>query len=71
MSIETIDNPGWHIEVDLTETHWAAHGIAFAREERSESDWIQSEVRSGKFIGSGGVGNLEELIYRFLALVQR
>ena len=44
--------------------------VAFSRNERSESDWVQFGVSSGKFVGSGGVGNLTEVLRRFLALLQ-
>jgi Immunity protein 53 len=68
LSIESIDNPGWHVEIDLAQTAMAGVELAFSRDERSESDWVQFEVRAGKFIGSGGVGNLAEILRRFLAL---
>ena len=70
LSIQTIDNPGWHVEIDLVETAWAGVVIAFSREERSESNWIQFEVRDNKFVGSGGVGNLAELLRCFLTVVR-
>ena len=58
------------VEIDLAETATAGVEVAFSRNERSESDWVQFEVSSGKFVGSGGVGNLTEVLHRFLALLQ-
>jgi Immunity protein 53 len=70
LSIQTIDNPGWRVEIDLLETAFADIEIAFSREERSASDWIQFKVHDGKFEGAGGVGNLAELLRCFLEVVR-
>jgi Immunity protein 53 len=70
LSIESIDNPGWHVEIDLTETALASVELPFSRIERSESDWVQFEILAGKFTGSGGVGNLTEVLRQFIALTQ-
>jgi hypothetical protein len=70
LSIESIDNPGWHVEIDLSETALAGVDVPFSRDERSKSDWLQFEVRAGKFTGSSGVGNLGELLRQFLALTR-
>lgn len=69
ISIETTDNPGWHVTVDLAETEWAAITIQFSRQERSASDWFQFEVNNGKFSGSGGITNLAEILRCFLTVV--
>lgn len=71
ISIETIDNPGWSVEIGLIDTAWANISLPFSRAERSDSDWIQIEVREGKFIGSGGVRNLNEILRKFLSIVGR
>jgi hypothetical protein len=68
--IETLDNPGWDVEVDLVDTELAHLYIAFSRDERSETDWVQFSVIDGKFVGSGGVGNLEEVIEIFLKIAE-
>jgi hypothetical protein len=70
-SIETTDNPGWYVEIDLTDTVWADRVMPFSRDERSDSDWIQLELRAGKFIGSGGVCNLGEVLRHFLLFVKK
>ncbi len=70
-SIETTDNPGWYVEIDLTQTAWADRVMPFLRDERSDSDWIQFEIRAEKFIGSGGVCNLDEILRHFLLIVKK
>lgn len=71
VSIETTDNPGWHVEIDLIETLWAEVTITFSREERSASDWIQYQVSGGKFIGSGSIGSLIPILQQFLQIVSK
>lgn len=71
LSIETTDNPGWYVEVDLTHTAWAGLVIPFSRDQRGDFDWIQCEIRGRKFVGSGGMGNLSEILQRFLSIVAK
>ena len=67
--IETLDNPGWMVTIDLSATPLADVGFPRVIQQRSEIDWVQIEVSGGSFIGCGGSGNLTELIERFLDLV--
>jgi hypothetical protein len=70
VTIGTLDNPGWRVTIDLGGTRWANAIVPNIMEERSEVDWVQSEVVAGRFDGHGGAGNLEELLERFLAVVE-
>ena len=63
--LETLDNPGWTFEADLTETRLADLEIARQRLDRTESDWVQFEVSQGKYIACGGTFNLAEMLQRF------
>ena len=58
IGISTMDNPGWHVSVELEETPLA--GVAFSPvlEERTEEDWVCCRIKDGCFEGFGGVGNL-------------
>ena len=69
--IETTDNPGWYVEVDLSETELQDTVIPFVRDEISESEWIQFEVREEKFCGSGGVLNLNKILLQFLSIIRQ
>jgi hypothetical protein len=57
------------VTVDLKDTNWEQLAVPRVVLERSETDWIQSEVTTSKFVGCGGVGNLEEVLERFLDIV--
>ena len=70
VKIETLDNPGWLVTVDLKDTAWEQLREPRKIVERSETDWIQSEIVEGKFIGCGGPGNLEEILELFLDRVR-
>lgn len=66
IKIDTIDNPGWSVEVDLRSTPLAARKFADVTAERSDKDWIHCRVRDAKFQGFGGSRNLREVIEVFL-----
>ena len=66
--IETLDNPGWTLEVDLSDTD--LEGKDFTALNRGDpgddADWIHCKVEQDKFSGSGGARNLAELMRFFL-----
>lgn len=65
ISIESQDNPGWRVEIDLKETRFA--GIPFQRlEERDATRWLLCWIEKDKFIGAGDPTQLSEIIRRFL-----
>ncbi|OON62892.1 hypothetical protein B0920_05540 [Massilia sp. KIM] len=66
--IETLDNPGWWLEIDLSGT-----GIPDRPFERvrlgapgHDAEWIDCRLEREKFIASGGVHRLEDMIGVFL-----
>ncbi len=69
LRIETLDNPGWHINIDLHDTELAERSFApvVRGAEIGEGDWVHCKVESGKFVGSGGAGNLAEVLAVFLS----
>lgn len=68
IKIETLDNPGWVLRIDLGDTD--LHNLEVERviDERSETDWVQYEVKERQFIACGGIFNLEEMIGLFFEL---
>ncbi|WP_068469908.1 immunity 53 family protein [Candidatus Protochlamydia phocaeensis] len=65
ITIHTIDNPGWHITIDLEGTHFKDHSFEKIKEEKSQNDWFHCFVRNGKFEGAGGPCNLVNILYIF------
>lgn len=67
--IETLDNPGWLVTIDLAETKWESLTIGRKIVEKGDSDWIQHEVANSQFIGCGGPGNLGEVVSLFFDVI--
>jgi hypothetical protein len=70
-SIGTIDNPGWSLDVDLTDTHLEGAIFDSVEIERSDSDWVNCRVEDRVFKGRGGALNLIEILSMFLVWAER
>jgi len=66
LRIDTLDNPGWSVDIDLAGTALAGRVLVGRLEERSEDDWVVCSVESDVFRGRGGPRNLREILNRFL-----
>lgn len=67
IKIDTLDNPGWLVEIDLTGTENEGKTFQDVDQQISELDWLQCSVKNKKFIGAGGPKNLSNIISVFLA----
>ncbi len=71
--IETLDNPGWHLVIDLTDTNlsdkqFSPQSLGMGDEAMtSGNEWFHCVVENNKFVGAGGPRKLEEIIGIFLA----
>lgn len=63
--IETLDNPGWRVEIDVAETSLSELVVEGVLVERSENDWIHCELKDQKFRGAAGPRGLREIISVF------
>lgn len=68
--IETLDNPGWSLEIDLWETSLAEQPFRPVSLERSDVDWVHCKVEKAVFKARGGARNLREMLQIFLAWAQ-
>ena len=68
IKIETLDNPGWYIEVDLEDTFQESLDVKeiFLN---SEIDWLRLETKNKKLIGSADPTKLETLLLRIRELL--
>lgn len=70
--IETLDNPGWCLEIDLADTELEdkpfepVHYGMLEEAETSGGEWIFCKVENTKFIAAGGPLKLQEIIGVFL-----
>jgi hypothetical protein len=65
VSIESLDNPGWLLRVDISQTPLAGTTLARVRTDRSETDWVQCTCDGVTFQAACGPGNLEEALDAF------
>lgn len=69
IKIETLDNPGWLVTIDLMETRWETLKVERSIDQRNDNDWVQHEVLNYQFIGCGGPNNLAEILSRFFKII--
>jgi hypothetical protein len=67
ITINTIDNPGWGIRIDLSTTPADARQFNRFEIERAEDDWIHAWVEDHKWNAACGPLNLEEALGLFVA----
>jgi hypothetical protein len=68
--LETLDNPGWHLEIDVRDTELDDRAAMEQRIDRSPADWLHVFVRDGKFEAFCGAGNLLEAFGAFRRWVE-
>ncbi|MEK4063636.1 MULTISPECIES: immunity 53 family protein [Paenibacillus] len=65
VSITTLDNPGWSVDIFLGGTELEDKGFELLNIDRSDVDWVYGKVSDNIFQGRGGVNNLEEILQIF------
>jgi hypothetical protein len=68
IKISTIDNPGWHLEVDLTGTVLQDLRLDKSFKQERDDDWLYYEVKDCKLTAAGDPMKLEEMLNIFLRL---
>lgn len=63
--IETLDNPGWTVDIDLAGTPLERKPFSLLNLKRTETDWLNCQIISGNFKGRGGPKNLGEILRIF------
>ncbi len=66
IEINTLDNPGWVLKVDLGGTSLEKTVYQEVKIDRSEEDWVVARRSGITFEAFGGANNLEEIIEIFL-----
>lgn len=66
VQIETLDNPGWRVSIDLEGTSLEGEPFEERRLERTDADWVHCRVEGKRFEAACGPENLEELLSAFL-----
>ena len=66
VKIQTLDNPGWRVHIDLQETRGQDAKLEMVRINRADNDWIQYWVEKVQFNIACGPKNLSEAVAIFL-----
>lgn len=66
--IDTLDNPGWLLEIDITDTPLQEKVLVPVHRGDSEMDesWLFCSVADGQFKAAGGVPDLPDMLEQFL-----
>ncbi len=68
ISIGTLDNPGWTVEIDLKGTPLENLDFDEIEIERTKNNWVVCSVVNNQFIAQGGPRNLSEILDIFYAI---
>src|SRR5688500_2736768 len=65
--IETLDNPGWYVTIDLTDTN-LENKLFIVIEENSadEKTWLNCKIENSRFKGTGDPFQLERILRIFV-----
>lgn len=69
ISVASLDNPGWDVRIDLSDTSFENVAVQDINETRSDIDWIIVRREANVLIGSGGPRNLTEIFERLQAML--
>ncbi|MBF5058596.1 immunity 53 family protein [Candidatus Neptunochlamydia vexilliferae] len=70
VKIDTLDNPGWKVNIDLVDTDLEGKNFSEICWEKNEQNWVQCDVKKCQFQGAGGSQNLNDIIEIFLNWAQ-
>jgi hypothetical protein len=65
--LRSTSNPGWLLEVDLSDIPLDTLAFDAIDVQRSATDWVICTLTDGKFTGAGGTQNLIEIVELFHA----
>lgn len=71
IEINTIDNPGWQVKIDITNTSMDGFECEYLLSEKSDDDWCGFSVKDNVFNGAGDPSKLGVLLTTFRELVER
>ena len=69
ISIETLDNPGWSVTIDLWSTELEGVTMPSFRQNSGEEDWVHCWVENNQFRGAGDPFKLDAILSVFEQLL--
>ena len=70
IKIDTLDNSGWGVEIDLSDTDLIDKPFTNIEKDISDSDWMFCRINNNKFEGSGDTKKLNEILEVFKTWVE-
>jgi hypothetical protein len=70
IKIQTLDNPGWSISIDLNYTALAQLTIKSGLIDNAEDDWYTYEIKNAVYKAAGDPNKLEFLLLKFKEIVE-
>jgi len=71
VTIESLDNPGWSVKINLRETPFEFTQLDEINLVKGDNNWIQCFKKDGDFIGAGDLSKLPAILEYFLTFVGR
>jgi hypothetical protein len=65
ITLESLDNPGWLVTIDLEGTPLENRAMPVVELESSQRDWLLCEVKRNQFCGQGDPGKLVPIMQIF------
>lgn len=65
LKIESLDNPGWQVKIDLSDTVLDGTVIEYQLVEKSETDWLGWKIENNVFHAAGDPNKLQLLLEKF------
>lgn len=69
--IETLDNPGWMVKIDLRETRLNGKPFETIDKSRAADRWVHCSVKGTEFVAAGAPMMLDQLLSVFLEWAER
>jgi hypothetical protein len=65
VEIGSLDNPGWSVDIDLTETPLENASFDCVQYDRGDGDWVICVKKDDRYKARGGSEKLEEMLLIF------
>ena len=71
VSIETLDNPGWSVKIDLAGTeleniNYREYSYGMEEVDSTDNNWLVTKKENMQFVGYGGPNKLIEILSVFI-----
>ena len=70
VSIDTLDNPGWSVKIDLKNTKWENLKLDPKQVEKNEEDWYYVKIQNFSFQSACSPNNLKIVLNIFKNITQ-